>query len=209
MSTEIERKWVVPVDRAAVLKAYAFAMTTLEQGYLNVATAGLTVSEQTLLCAGERVAIAPETTSRLRTFIATGGLRTAEIRYRLYGSELAVLTIKGGKGMVRFEEEMPISFVQAAALKRRAINVVQKDRYLIKDGIYTLEMDIYHQALGFDFAALEVEFPNIEAANAYALPTTLQTVAKEVTHINLFKNQNLSKVKNLGRKIIFQHQKGE
>jgi adenylate cyclase len=113
----------------------------------------------------------------------------AEVRVRRAGDS-RVLTIKSGSGMVRVEEELPLSPDQFDALwalteGRRVV----KTRYLVplSDGL-TAEVDVYEGALAGLLTA-EVEFPSEEAASGFAAPAWL---GRDVTGDKRYANRALA-----------------
>jgi adenylate cyclase len=100
------------------------------------------------------------------------------------------LTVKSGPGMVRTEEELPIEERRFESLwpltdGRR----VTKTRHLIplEDGL-TAELDVYSGAHDGLLTA-EIEFPSIEASEAFAPPAWL---GREVTDDARYANQALA-----------------
>ncbi len=207
MGKEIEKKWVMPkskIDRK-VLAQKAHEVIALEQGYLDPKKAELTIGYKSIYCAGQKIQVSDEVIRNVADYIivdtvihnfagyiAADGLNDMEIRYRNYGNEKFVLTIKGKGDLMRFEEEFEISAEQAMAFKKQAVGFVKKERFKINDGTHVLEVDIYDEQMGFDFASVEVEFESIEEANAYQLPEYFGAEAKDVTEIKAFKNKNLA-----------------
>ena len=112
-----------------------------------------------------------------------------EVRIRRRGAD-TTLTIKSGPGMVRTEEELAIDERRFESLwpltgERR----VSKTRHLIPlDSGVTAELDVYagaHEGL----LTVEVEFPSVEASEAFAPPEWL---GREVTGDGRFANQTLA-----------------
>ena len=78
-----------------------------------------------------------------------------------------ILTCKGAGLLAREEREMPLS----AAAYRRLLpkaegTVIEKDRYRIPCGPYTIELDVFGGALA-SLVLAEVEFPTEEEAAAF------------------------------------------
>ena len=81
-----------------------------------------------------------------------------------------ILTCNGEGLQVREEREMPLS----AAAYRRLLpkaegTVIEKDRYRIPCGPYTIELDVFGGALA-PLVLAEVEFPTEEEAAAFQPP---------------------------------------
>ena len=102
----------------------------------------------------------------------------------------AVLTVKGGSGRTRSEEEIEIDAERFAALwplteGRR----VEKTRHLIPAGAgLTIELDVYSGGLAGLIVA-EVEFGSEGAADGFEAP---EWFGSEVTDDARFKNQRLA-----------------
>lgn len=100
-----------------------------------------------------------------------------------------ILTCKGEGLLVREEREMPLS----AAAYRRLLpkaegTVIEKDRYRIPCGPYTIELDVFGGALA-PLVLAEVEFPTEEEAAAFQPPDWFGT---EVTYDPAYTNARLS-----------------
>lgn len=127
------------------------------------------------------------------TRIEQGYLATAddgtEVRIRRRDGT-AVLTVKGGSGRTRSEEEIEIDAERFARLwplteGRR----VEKSRHLIPAGAgLTIELDVYSGALTGLIIA-EVEFGSESAADGFKPP---EWFGSEVTDDARFKNQKLA-----------------
>ena len=112
-----------------------------------------------------------------------------EVRIRRRGSD-TTLTVKSGPGMIRTEEELAIDERRFESLwpltgERR----VSKTRHLIalEPGL-TAELDVFagvHEGL----LTVEIEFPSVEASEAFAPPAWL---GREVTEDGRFANQALA-----------------
>lgn len=78
-----------------------------------------------------------------------------------------ILTVKGEGLMCREEHELSLTKTSFEHLLSKADgNIISKDRYLIPDGKYTIELDVFKGALEGLIIA-EVEFPSVEEANLY------------------------------------------
>jgi CYTH domain-containing protein len=100
-----------------------------------------------------------------------------------------VLTVKHGAGLVRGEDEVPISAALFAALwplteGRR----VEKTRHLVPLGAVVAEVDVYAGALEGLLTA-EVEFPSEEASRSFTPPDWF---GDEVTGEARYANQSLA-----------------
>ena len=111
------------------------------------------------------------------------------VRVRRKGEEYW-LTCKGKGFLVREEYELPLTEEAYRHLLAKADGrIITKDRYHIPCGAYTVELDIF----GGDLAPLvmaEVEFPSVEAANAFVPPDWF---GEDVTENPAYSNSNLSK----------------
>lgn len=121
-------------------------------------------------------------------YIAIGGDGT-EVRVRRRDGDV-VLTVKGGGGLSRAEEEIGIDAERFARLwplteGRR----LEKTRHLIPAGEgLNIELDVYSGALT-GLAVAEVEFASEEAADAFGPPAWF---GPEVTDDARYKNQRLA-----------------
>jgi CYTH domain-containing protein len=112
-----------------------------------------------------------------------------EVRVRRRG-EQAYLTIKAGGGRRRVEQELEIEPARFAALwplteGRRIV----KRRYVVPaPDALVFEVDVYEEELA-GLVVAEVEFPDDDAANAFASPEWL---GREVTDDPRWKNQALA-----------------
>ena len=115
--------------------------------------------------------------------------KDVEIRVRELGSKRCI-TIKAGRGLVRLEEEIPISrecFEALWPLVRKAS--IQKMRYRIPCAGRTLEVDIYqghHRGL----ITAETEFRSLGEAKAFHPPAFL---GREVTGNRHYTNESLAR----------------
>lgn len=112
-----------------------------------------------------------------------------EVRIRRRDEE-TTLTIKGGSGRSRAEEEMDIGAERFGRLwdltqGRR----VEKTRYEIPaDGGLTIELDVYHGPLD-GLSTAEVEFGSEAQADAFTAPDWF---GREVTGDDAYKNRRLA-----------------
>ncbi|GIV61937.1 MAG: hypothetical protein KatS3mg044_0803 [Rhodothermaceae bacterium] len=110
------------------------------------------------------------------------------VRVRQLGDAF-FLTVKSRGHRARLEREVPITPEQFEALwpvtegKR-----IEKTRYYLPHGPYTIELDVYHGALDGLLTA-EVEFPSLQEADAYIPPDWF---GREVTRDVRYKNLHLA-----------------
>lgn len=101
-----------------------------------------------------------------------------------------ILTLKSAGLLAREEIEMPLteeSFKHLLA-KKDGISI-KKKRYKIPDTPYLIELDVFEGDYN-GFCMAEVEFPDIDSANAYNAPAWF---GPEVTMDSRFHNSSLSK----------------
>lgn len=111
------------------------------------------------------------------------------LRVRRKGEEYW-LTYKGEGLLVREEHEFPLTAEAYQHLLAKADGrIIQKDRYHIPYEGYTIELDVFDGELA-PLVIAEVEFPSVEAANAFAPPAWFD---KDVTADPAYSNSNLSK----------------
>jgi adenylate cyclase len=112
-----------------------------------------------------------------------------EVRVRRRAGE-TTLTVKGGRGRSRAEEELeidPDTFRELWELS--AGRSLEKTRYeLPTEGGLTIELDVYADRLEGLIVA-EVEFPSTEAADAFVPPPWF---GPEVTDDDAYKNRSLA-----------------
>lgn len=126
-------------------------------------------------------------TSLRQGYLALDG--DVEVRLRQAG-ERCTLTVKGGRGLVRLEEELDLDAPRFEALwplteGRR----LEKTRYALPlAGGLLCELDEYHGPLAGLLVA-EVEFPSPAAAAAFAPPSWLR---REVTGDDRYANRTLA-----------------
>ena len=112
-----------------------------------------------------------------------------EVRIRRRDGE-TLLTVKGGSGRSRTEEEIEIDAERFARLwPLTADRRLEKTRYVIPAGSgLEVELDIYSGALS-GLSVAEIEFDSEEAADAFE---PLAWFGPEVTDDARFKNQRLA-----------------
>ena len=111
------------------------------------------------------------------------------VRVRRKGEEYW-LTCKGKGFLVREEYELPLSEEAYRHLLSKADGrVITKRRYHIPYGEYTVELDVFGGELA-PLVIAEVEFPSVEAANAFVPPAWF---GEDVTENPAYSNSNLSK----------------
>ncbi len=107
--------------------------------------------------------------------------------------ERYLFTFKDGSGLSREEFEAPLPKEAFLRLKTKVEgNWIEKTRYFIpmENGL-TIELDIFHGKLA-PLVYAEVEFPSIEAANAFIPPAWF---GKDVTMLPEYQNSALSQRK--------------
>ena len=111
------------------------------------------------------------------------------LRVRRKGEEYW-LTYKGEGLLVREEHEFPLTAEACHHLLAKVDGrIIQKDRYHIPCGEYTIELDVFDGELA-PLVIAEVEFPSVEAANAFVPPAWF---GEDVTENPAYSNSNLSK----------------
>lgn len=111
------------------------------------------------------------------------------LRVRRRGEEYW-LTYKGEGFLVREEQEFPLDGAAYRHLLAKADGrIIQKDRYRIPWGEYTVELDLFGGELA-PLVIAEVEFPTVEAAGSFVPPAWFD---REVTEDPAYSNSNLSK----------------
>ena len=111
------------------------------------------------------------------------------LRVRRKGEEYW-LTYKGEGLLVREEHEFPLTAEAYQHLLAKVDGrIIQKDRYHIPYEGYTIELDEFGGELA-PLVIAEVEFPSVEAANAFVPPAWF---GEDVTGNPAYSNSNLSK----------------
>lgn len=111
------------------------------------------------------------------------------VRVRRSGEEFW-LTYKGEGFLVREEHNLPLTREGYEHLLSKADGlVIEKDRFLIPYGDYTIELDAFDGALA-PLVIAEVEFPTAEEANAFCPPAWFD---RDVTCDPAYSNSNLSR----------------
>lgn len=103
-----------------------------------------------------------------------------------------ILTYKGAGMLAREEHEFPLTEASYKHLRKKADgNIITKTRYLIPDesGL-TIELDVFSGCFT-GLVMAEVEFPSMEAANAYQMPDWFM---QEVTTDTHFHNSRMSEM---------------
>ena len=102
-----------------------------------------------------------------------------------------IFTYKGGGLMVRREEEFPLDEASYRHLREKIDGqLIQKTRYRIPLGSYTIELDVFHGSLA-PLVLAEVEFPTVGEANAFVPPDWFGT---DVTMDGRYHNSYLSRL---------------
>ena len=113
---------------------------------------------------------------------------TPEKRVRKKGNTY-ILTEKGEGDLIREEKEEIISEEYGEELfKKSKTFIIEKTRYYIPYGEYTIELDIYsgkHRGL----IVAEVEFPSVEKANEFIPP---EWFGEDITKDKSYKNMMLA-----------------
>lgn len=116
------------------------------------------------------------------------GLDGTEVRLRRKDTK-CFLTIKKGSELVRDETEIEITSSQFAQLWPRTEGKrVEKIRYEIPYGQYTIELDVYQDSLE-GLVVAEVEFDSVGSSQSFVPPSWL---GSEVTQERVYKNQMLA-----------------
>lgn len=118
-----------------------------------------------------------------------GYLSTAPVvRVRRRDDEY-ILTYKSAGLMIRKEVELPLDKNSYEHLLAKSDGIIiSKTRYIIPDGMHTIELDIFQGKLE-GFVMAEVEFESKEAAESYRPP---HWFAKEVTDDPIYHNSRIS-----------------
>jgi len=111
-----------------------------------------------------------------------------EIRIRAEG-ERYFLVIKKGCGVQREESDVEISLKTYNHLFSPSNHRVEKIRYKLPDGKFTIELDVYRGNLE-GLVTAEVEFGSIEEERSYHPPDWF---GQEVSYDERYKNKNLAK----------------
>lgn len=100
------------------------------------------------------------------------------------------MTYKGKGLLAREEYNLPLNRPSYEHLKEKADgNLISKKRYLIPCDPYTIELDIFDAPFA-PLVIAEVEFPSIEAANAFQPP---EWFGEDVTNDPSYHNSNMSR----------------
>jgi len=101
------------------------------------------------------------------------------------------LTYKGKGLLAREEYNLPLNKEAYEHLRTKADgNIISKKRYVIPaEGSLNIELDIFEEPFK-PLIIAEVEFPDIETANAYVMP---HWFLEDVTNNPAYHNSNLSK----------------
>lgn len=112
------------------------------------------------------------------------------VRARQEGDKY-VLTYKGGGMMVREEYNLPLNKDSFEHLIAKADGrIIEKTRYFIPFGKYTIELDEFKGELA-PLVMAEVEFPSVEEANSFEKPDWF---LEDVTENPKYHNSNMSKM---------------
>lgn len=119
---------------------------------------------------------------RKKTSYQTGSLIPSDISY--------ILTVKGSGMLAREEFELPLDASAYEKLCQKAEgNIITKTRYLLPlpEGL-TMELDVFANTFE-GLVMAEIEFPDEQTANSYALPAFVKS---EVTFDTRFHNSTMS-----------------
>jgi adenylate cyclase len=121
-------------------------------------------------------------------YVAIDGDVTVRVRI---APDRAWLTIKGGgDGLGRTEVEVALDLAEAEDLwKHTGERRLEKTRHRVPVGDLTAEVDIFAGALS-GLCIVEVEFPSVEAATAFAAPSWF---GREVTGQAEWSNASLAR----------------
>lgn len=110
------------------------------------------------------------------------------VRVRREGDEY-VLTYKGGGMMVREEYNLPLNKESFEHLIQKADGrVIEKTRYFIPFGKYTIELDVFKGELA-PLVMAEVEFETVEEAERFIVP---EWFIEDVTNNPEYHNSRMS-----------------
>lgn len=117
---------------------------------------------------------------------------TKGVRYRRLDDHY-FKTVKYGKGATREEIEEIISQKKFEKKFEKHINTpIRKDRYMFHHKWKNYTIDVFHKELK-GLYILEIEFPTMEAYEAFRLPEILEShVIKDVTEDEAYKNKNIT-----------------
>ena len=111
-----------------------------------------------------------------------------EVRARSKGGKY-YKTVKSKGDMVREERETEISCTMYNILMdNREGGIIEKGRYYMPYGKYTVEIDVFERSLK-GLVVAEVEFPTEEEASDFIPPAFF---GREVTYDKRYKNKNLA-----------------
>lgn len=99
------------------------------------------------------------------------------------------MTYKGHGTLAREEYNLPLNETAYDSLVKKAEGlIIEKTRYLIPYGKFTIELDVFSNPSDLVFA--EVEFESLDEANAFVAPDWFD---KDVTDDPAYANSNISK----------------
>jgi CYTH domain-containing protein len=133
----------------------------------------------------------PEALSSYEHYHITQGYLSTDpvVRVREEGEDF-VLTYKGKGLLAREEVNLPLTKESFRHLIQKADGrIIEKTRYRIPHGDYTIELDVFEGELA-PLIMAEVEFPSVEEANSYVGPAWFD---KDVTNDPAYHNSNMSK----------------
>ena len=136
----------------------------------------------------------------VKTIPCLEGLKSAKIEqgYISYEPETRIrkmnneyyLTKKGEGTLVREEEEIKVSECEGERYFDKVISrLIQKTRYYIPYGKYTIELDIYEGELK-GLVVVEVEFKSVDEAMEFSAP---EWFSEDISEKTEYRNKILSK----------------
>ena len=116
-----------------------------------------------------------------------------EVRIR-DASGACTLTVKSGSGLIRSEYEVPLTAEQFEALWPATVRRrLEKRRYRLPSGEFTIELDVYAGSLT-GLTVAEVEFPSAPLAATFVLPAWF---GREVTGVPAYTNAMLASAETI------------
>lgn len=118
--------------------------------------------------------------------VIQGYLVGENVRFRRYG-EKCYRTIKSGHGLRREENEEEITLEEFDVVWPRTMGTrLTKTRYLLDNGDYVFELDVFHGRLRY-LRIIEVEFKSVDEALAFEPPAWFgEEVTNKPEYSNFF-----------------------
>lgn len=125
----------------------------------------------------------------MQFYVRTAGRTKAIVRYRKLGHQF-LETVKRGRGLIRQENERPISEQRFLAMWPRMVGqeIIKRRYRLPADGGRTFELDVYSGRLR-GLLIVELEFTQLSEAKAFRPPTWF---GREVTDCQAYSNYALA-----------------